>query len=142
MKRYYVSFLPFFRKTFTLEAVPKENRQWFSSWRSAYFYYMDRCYIVFMSLIRIQWPYNLYSTSWTNFRSRQSFLVYKTCIFWDNTVIVYRRILPTKVFIKQICFFSKSQRQVDYLLITEVSVESKCHLQIFLVFSNRFLGLF
>ena len=25
----YVSFLPLFREAFTLEAVPKENRQWF-----------------------------------------------------------------------------------------------------------------
>ena len=66
MNRYYVGFLPFFRKTFTREAVPKENRQRFRSGRSAHFYHSY--FIVFMKLIRIKWPYNLYNITWTNFK--------------------------------------------------------------------------
>ena len=101
------SFLPFFRKTFTLEADPKENRQWFCNWRSAHFYHMDSYFIVSMGLIRIQWTYNLYNITRTNFKSWQSFLDSKTCICWDSTIVVYRRTLLTKVIIKQICFFQK-----------------------------------
>ena len=93
--------------TFTLEAVPKENRQWFWNWRSTHFYHTDSYFIVTMGLIRIQWPYNIYNITWTNFKSRQSFLGYKTCICWDSTVVVYRRTLLTKVIIKQISFFQK-----------------------------------
>ena len=109
MNRYYVTFLQFFRKTFTLEAVPKERPQWFWNWRSVYFHHVDRYFIVSMSLIRIQEPYNLYNIAWTNLKSRQSFLGYKTCICWDSTVVVYRRTLLTKLIIKQICFYQKSE---------------------------------
>ena len=109
MNRYYVTFLLFFRKTFNLEAFPKENRQWFWKWRRAYFCHADKYFIVSMSLIRIQWPYNLYNIAETNLKSRQYFLSYNTCICWDSAVVVYRRTLLTKVIIKQICFYRKSE---------------------------------
>ena len=112
MNRNYVSFLPFFRETFTLEAVLKENCQWFWNWRSAYFYHTDRYFIASMSLIRIQWPYDVYNIAWTNFRSKQSFLGFKS---WDRTVVVYYYTLLTKVIIKQICFYKKKKTDRGWL---------------------------
>ena len=76
--RYYVCFLPFFREVFTLKTVPKENPQWFWNWRFAYFYHTDRNFIVFINLISIQWPCNLYNIIWTNFKSRRTFLGFET----------------------------------------------------------------
>ena len=109
MNRYYVSFLPFFRKIFTLEAAPKENCEWFCNWRSTHFCHTDSCFVLSTDLIRIQWLYNLYNIAWTNFISRQSFFGYKTCICWDSNVVIYRCTLLTKVVIKQVCFSQKTE---------------------------------
>ena len=110
---------------FTLESVPKENWQWFWSWRSVYFYDTDRYFIVYTSLIKIQRPYDFYNITWTNFKSRQSFLSFKTYISWGRTAVVYYRTLLTKVIIKQMCFYKKIRdKMITYLLTTEVLVES------------------
>ena len=106
MCKYYVSFLSFFREAFTLEAVLKRQ---FWKWRSAYFNHTDRYFIVSMSLIRIQWPYNLDNIIWANIKSRQTFLGFKIYICWDRAVVVYCRALLTKLIIKQIFFAKKSE---------------------------------
>ena len=70
MNRYYVSFLPFFRKTFTLEAVPKENCQLFCNQRSTHIYYTDSSQQTFV-LMKTSWRrledvlrFRLQKTSW------------------------------------------------------------------------------